>query len=149
MNLVDVIQGRRAAGRVSCALLPHANVASARDLADLAVQAVGLRPLGEHWLEVSESDAEAIAIRLLQRDLASQVEIMPLAEATALATGLLLLVPPPFACFTNGDWADAFRDESDTGEGFSFDPISDATLDAGIVCVGDGCTAIFWVEDEE
>lgn len=152
MNPVEAILARRTAGRVSCALVPHAKGAAPTDLADLAVQSVALRPLGEAWQEISENDAELIATGVLHRDLAYGTEIMPLAEAGDLASALLALVPPPMQCFTNGDWAEAFGDDLESSElleSVGFDPISDATLDAGIVCVGDGVTVVLWVEDED
>ncbi len=30
-----------------------------------------------------------------------------------------------------------------------FSPISDATLDSGVVCLGDGRAALFWVQDDD
>lgn len=155
MNPVEAILARRTAGRVSCALVSHAKAAgpaAPTDLADLAVQSVALRPLGDAWQEISENDAELIATGVLHRDLAHGAEIMPLAEATDLASSLLALVPQPMHCFTNGDWAEAFGDDLESPElleSVGFDPISDATLDAGIVCVGDGVTVLLWVEDED
>jgi hypothetical protein len=152
MNPVEAIRARRNAGRVSCALLKHTNDASATALADRAVQQVGLRALGEGWLEISESDAEAIATGVLHRDLAHGAEMMPLPAAAELAGELLALVTPPVRCFTNGEWAEAFGDDAaslEPLESVGFDPISDATLDAGIVCVGEGVTVLLWVEDED
>lgn len=152
MTPVQAILARRTVGRVSCVIVPHAKSAAPTDLADLAVQSVALRPLGEAWQEISENDAELIATGVLHRDLAHGVEIMPLAEAGELASNLLALVPQPMHCFTNGDWAEAFGDDLESPElleSVGFDPISDATLDAGIVCVGEGATLVLWVEDED
>jgi len=155
MNPVEAIRARRSSGRVSCALLPHPSAASATALADLAVQHLGLRALGDAWLEISERDAECIATGVLHRDLAHSAEIMPLAEAAELAGSLLALVEPPMRCFTNGDWAEAFGDDLESPEplesleSVGFDPISEATLDAGVVCVGEGVTVVLWVEDED
>ena len=111
-----------------------------------------MRPLGEGWLEISESDAERIATGVLHRDLAYGAELIPLAEAEELASALIALVPLPMTCFTNGDWVDAFDADRDSGESLEsvgFDPISDATLDAGIVCVSEEVTLLLWVEDED
>ena len=149
MNAVDATRQHRTSGRVSCVLLPHAGAASATDLADLAVQSVGLRALEDAWLEISESDAESIATGILHRDLAYHTEIMPLALAAELASELLSQVPQPMTCFTNGDWAEAFSENLESLDSVGFDPISDAALDAGIICVGDGVTALLWVEDED
>jgi hypothetical protein len=147
--LTDTIIAKRTSGRVTCALVPQPQWAKSRILADQAVESLGLRALGEGWLEVSESDALRIAAGVLGRDLASNAVIIPSAEAETLVSDLLALVPEPFVCFTNGDWADVFGEESAHANGFSFDPLTDSALDAGIVCVGDGVTAVLWVEDED
>ena len=147
--LTEQIIARRTSGRVTCALVPQPQWAKARLLADQAVESMGLRALGEGWLEVSESDALRIAAGVLGRDLATNAVIIPAADADALVNELLAMVPEPFTCFTNGDWADVFGDDAQQQNGFSFDPLTDSALDAGIVCVGDGVTAVLWVEDEE
>lgn len=152
MHPIETIRSRRTAGRVSCALVPHPVNLAPTDAADRAVQGAGLRPLGEGWLEIRESDAERIATGVLHRDLAYGAELIPLAEAEELASALIALVPLPMTCFTNGDWADAFDADRDSGESLEsvgFDPISDATLDAGIVCVSEEVTLLLWVEDED
>lgn len=147
--LTEQIAERRTSGRVTCALVPQPQWAKSRILADQAVESLGLRALGEGWLEVSESDALRIAAGVLGRDLASNAVIIPAADAESLVSDLLAMVPEPFSCFTNGDWADVFGDESPHANGFSFDPLTESALDAGIVCVGDGVTAVLWVEDED
>ena len=61
--------------------------------------------------------------------------LKPLAkEAEALVNDLLAMVPEPFTCFTNGDWAEVFGEASPQTNGFSFDPLTESALDAGIVC---------------
>ena len=147
--LTETIVARRTSGRVTCVLVPQPQWAKARILADQAVASVGLRALGEDWLEVSESDALRIAAGVLGCDLATNAVIIPAAEADALVSDLLAMVPEPYTCFTNGDWADVFGEESQQQNGFSFDPLTESALDAGIVCVGDGVTAVLWVEDED
>jgi len=147
--LTEQIIARRTSGRVTCVLVPQPQWAKSRILADQAVESVGLRALGEGWLEVSESDALRIAAGVLKRDLGSNAVIVPAAEADELVNELLAMVPEPFSCFTNGDWADVFGEDAQQQDGFSFDPLTDSALDAGIVCVGDGVTAVLWVEDED
>ena len=123
-------------------------VASERHLARIA-QAHGFRALGDARLEISAHDAHAIATALLRRDLAYGEEIMTLAEADDFATGFLDLAPEPHAYFTNGEWSGALEDDGSLETTIGWDPISDATYDAGIVCVGDGVSAILWVQDED
>jgi hypothetical protein len=147
--LTDTIIARRTRGRVTCALVPQPQWAKPRLLADEAVKSLGLGALGEGWQEVSESDALRIAAGVLGRDLATNAVIIPAADAEALVNDLLAMVPEPFSCYTNGDWAEVFGEESPHTNGFSFDPLTESALDAGIVCVGDGVTAVLWVEDED
>ncbi|WP_411281905.1 hypothetical protein [Gemmatimonas sp.] len=147
--LTDQIIARRTSGRVTCVLVAQPQWAKSRLLADQAVESVGFRALGDGWLEVSESDARRIGAGVLGRDLATNAVIIPALEADDLVGELLAMVPEPFTCFTNGDWADVFGDDAPQHDGFSFDPLTDSALDAGIVCVGDGVTAVLWVEDEE
>jgi hypothetical protein len=147
--LTDIIIARRTSGRVTCALVAQPQWAKARILADQAVEGLGLRALGDGWLEVSESDAVRIAAGVLGRDLGSDAVIIPASEAEALVNDLMAMVPEPFSCFTNGDWADVFGEAPPHANGFSFDPLTESALDAGIVCVGDGVTAVLWVEDED
>ncbi|MFN8666869.1 MAG: hypothetical protein U0164_06650 [Gemmatimonadaceae bacterium] len=152
MHPVEAVLKRRTSGRVSCAIVARDPALSPTAAADRAVQGVGLRPLGDGWLEISDTDAEVIATGVLHRDLAYGAEIMPLAQAAELASDLFALVPLPMTCFTNGEWADALGDADDAGEALEsvgFDPISDATLDAGVVCVGEEVTLLLWVEDED
>ena len=131
--LTDTIIARRTSGRVTCALVPQPQWAKARILADQAVEGLGMRALGDGWLEVSESDALRIAAGVLGRDLGSNAVIIPATEADALVS----------------DWADVFGEAPPHANGFSFDPLTESALDAGIVCVGDGVTAVLWVEDED
>ncbi|MEP7096386.1 MAG: hypothetical protein ABI748_01880, partial [Dokdonella sp.] len=118
--------------------------------ADRVATTHNFQPLGDGWLEISAYDARIVAAAVLQRDLAHDAEIMSRAEATELAEAFLDLAPEPHVYFTNGSWADLFDEENkSSSDSVSFDPISNATFDAGVICVGDGVTAILWVEDED
>ena len=149
MNATTQILQRRTAGKTTCATMPIDRSGADFTIADQAVQAHGFRTLGDAWLEISAHDAHAIATSLLHRDLAYGEEIMPLADATELATAFLDLAPEPHTYFTNGEWIGALEDDGSLETTIGWDPISDATFDAGIVCVGDGMTAMLWVEDED
>ncbi|MDQ6612160.1 MAG: hypothetical protein M3Y64_06980 [Gemmatimonadota bacterium] len=150
MNLVTQIIERRSAGRTTCATMPiDAAGAEPATIADRVVQAHGFRELHDGWLAISAADAHAIATALLYRDLAYQTKIMPIAEAADLATQFLDLAPEPHSYFTNGDWTTAIDANHTIATLNGWDPISDATFDSGVVCVGDGVAAILWVEDED
>ncbi|MEO7360968.1 MAG: hypothetical protein ABI120_11600 [Gemmatimonadaceae bacterium] len=149
MNITSRISQRRTVGKTTCATIKLERHGADFAIVDRIAQAHGFRPLGDAWLEVSSHDAQAIATSLLHRDLASGGEIMPLSEADDLATAFLDLAPEPHTYFTNGEWMGALEDDGSLGTTIEWDPISDASYDAGVVCVGDGVAAILWVEDED
>jgi hypothetical protein len=155
MSVTDEIVQRRTAGRTTCATQDaHA---TGRAMADLVVQVHDFRGLGDGWSMISGADALAIVTTLLHRDLASNTELMSLAQASDLATRFFDLVPEPHTYFTNGDWTTSSDPTLDatsasthplaTLEGW--DPISDATYDSGVVCVGEGSAAVLWVEEAD
>ena len=149
MNISTRISQRRSIGKTTCATIAIERHGADHAIADRAAKAHGFRPLGDAWLEISAHDAHAIATSLLHRDLACSEEIMPLAEATELAYAFLDLAPEPLTYYTNGEWIGALQDDGSLGTTVGWDPITDSTYDAGIVCVGDGMTAILWVQDED
>ena len=63
------------------------------------------------------------------------------------------VVPEPHTYFTNGDWTTSSDPASDSTHPLAtlegWDPISDATYDSGVVCVGEGSAAVLWVEEED
>ena len=74
---------------------------------------------------------------------------MPLAEAAELATAFFDLAPEPHSYFTNGEWTHVLDAPDPVATLNGWDPISDATFDAGIICIGDGMAALLWVEVED
>jgi hypothetical protein len=148
MNVISQILQRRSVGRTTCVAMPiNDHGADAFTTLDRVVHAQGLQQLGDGWLAISAADAHAIVTSLLHHDLALQHELMPFARASDLATQFFDLAPEPHEYFTNGDWTVAGDSEPATLT--SWDPISDAAFDSGVVCLGDGVAAVFWVEDED
>ncbi len=148
MNVINRMVQLRDAGHTTCATVDVPAHVDGPSGADLVVQAQGFRGIAPQWDEISASDAHAIVATLLHRDLAYGNEIMPFATAADLATQFFDLVPEPHTYFTNGDWARSAANSAQA-ELSSYNPISDATLDSGVVCLGDGRAALFWVEDED
>lgn len=149
MRLIERILQRRDAGRTTCAVVERRGSDSAAAIVDQVVQAHGFRGIATAWHEISASDAHAIVTALLHRDLAYEEEIMSLTAAADLATEFFDLVPEPHAYFTNGEWTTNHDANHEPAALLSWDPISDAAFDSGVVCLGDGSTALFWIEDEE
>lgn len=148
MNVIDKILTSRRVGHVTCAIMELPRHNTGREAADRVVQAHGLRGIASEWDEVSATDALAISAALLHRDLAYGSELIPLHTATDLVTQFFDQVPEPHTYFTNGEWSIA-PDDSRPASLSSFSPISEATLDAGVVCLGDGRAALLWVQDED
>lgn len=149
MDPIKEIVKRRTAGRTTCVVMAGVNTTNEIAAADHVAQANGFQTLGENWIAISAADAHAIAITLLHLDLAYGEEVMPITVASDLATQLFDGVPEPHSYFTNGDWevAGEATDQPATLRGW--DPISDASFDSGVVCIGDGSAALLWVEDED
>ena len=111
------------------------------------VRGFGFNGLGEHWAEISPSDATAVARHVLRKDLAYGAPLMPEEEATALAQGFVGLFDGTVRCFTNGNSVLPAADPRSVPHSDS--PISAATFDTGVVCLAASRTGILWVEDED
>jgi hypothetical protein len=149
MRVIEEILRLRDTGLTTCAVADLREGEAGPSAVDRIVLAHGFRAITTEWQEISAADAQAIMTTLLHRDLAYDEEIMPLAIASDLATQVLVLAPEPQSFFTNGDWSMNLDGKGSPASLAAFDPISDATVDSGIVCVGDGRAALFWVQDEE
>lgn len=151
MRAIEQILRLRDAGHTTCAIVNASSQPSAKDdatdVADRIVQAHGFQGITDGWIEISANDAHAIITALLHRDLAYGAELMPMATASDLSTQLLDGVPEPHRYFTNGEWTVSESGDEATLHGWN--PISDASFDSGVVCLGDGRAALFWVQDED
>lgn len=149
MGVIQEILRLREPGHTTCAVVDlHAREAGPSAV-DRVVQAHGFRGITTEWLEISAADAHAIVTTLLHRDLAYNEEIMPIESASDLATRFFDLAPEPHSFFTNGEWSRSADAENSPATLHAFDPISDATLDSGVVCLGDGQAALLWIQDDE
>lgn len=150
MKLYSKIIQRRNVGRTTCATTPISEpVADIEMLVNDVARAHGFHPPETGWTLISGADAHAIVTALLHRDLGSQTEIMPVADAADFATQFLDLAPEPHTYFTNATWTTVFDAASPAAVLSSWNPISNAAFDSGVICVGDGVAAILWVEDED
>lgn len=147
MNVIEKILRLRNVGNTMCSMVDQPHSTTGPSAVDHVVQAHGLRGIAADWIEISAADAHAIVTTLLHRDLAFQGEIMPLATASELATQFFDPIPEPHAYFTNAEWTHDDGSELATLHGWT--PISDATFDSGVVCLGDGRAALLWMQDED
>lgn len=128
MAVHDQISAVRDCGRVTC------GSSTATDLEGVA-RAFGLSTAPGTYREIDRATAEARMIDLLQYDLAYDSDLVPHAHAMELARAFLDAVPGA-RFYSNGT-----RQESR--------PATRATFDGGVIAIGDGGSACFWVEDED
>ena len=107
-------------------------------LADLA-RGFGLFEQEDVYVRIGASEAAAIAISILSRDLTYDTEIMDPTRAAALWQQFLLLFDgQTLHLFSNGrsgarQWA----------------PATKSTFDMGVLIVGESSSGCLWVEDED
>jgi hypothetical protein len=110
---------------------------------DAVARHAGLVPTGRTWSELDREAAAAFLTSLLHRSLAYHSELMPAHRAAWLAAQFINSVGTYDARF-------ATNTEGVLGEsGFSWDPATEFTLDAGIVAVGSAGSALYWVGEED
>jgi hypothetical protein len=94
------------------------------------------------YREISESTARAIAMHVLNKDLAYHVEVVPSNEAIELVAQFFeLCYTPEWRFFSNGDFSPK--------AGESWAPATEATIDTGVLIVGSNWSGCLWVEDED
>jgi hypothetical protein len=109
---------------------------------DLFVSQFGYFGLGVRWKEVNQEDAQKILSFIMTKDLAYSVPLMSLEEAENIIVKLFQIFPGHCKFFTNA----SFRNN---GFGISWDSITKATFDTGIIVVNDRRIGILWVQDED
>lgn len=138
------IAEKRKYGFISCAVK---SLAAGADRSDPQFLIAGLlKELGFIPValdEIEDGQARRIFNLILSRDLAYRVEIMSQEEANQLAERFLAFFEPPVRYFTNGYF---------TENPFylrSWDPISKATFDTGVVVLSETRIGLLWAEDED
>jgi hypothetical protein len=120
----------------------------ARQVADDLVRIVGFRTLGTKWRELTPESACAALERVLGRDLAYGVQAMSSSTAQELSREFITLFSGRSFFYTNGDFPppEEYREGGWAG---SWDPVTRATFDTGVVAVGGDHTGLLWIEDED
>jgi hypothetical protein len=92
--------------------------------------------------EIGGSTARAIAVHVLNRDLAYHTEVMPTDDAIELVSLFFeLYCGPSGRFFSNGDFSQK--------PAASWMPATEATFDTGVLIVGSARSGCLWVEDED
>jgi hypothetical protein len=147
--LAESLKRARATGHVTVTLQPRAATMSGGEL-DAFVQGMGLRPLGAAWVPLAREQALALVGQLLRFDLAYHSPAADAPAAAALAERFMAAFGADVLCYTNGTWLEGFQPQGRSAlRGPSWTPLTNATFDAGVVCVDAQMIGIFLVEDED
>jgi hypothetical protein len=119
-----------------------------RQIADALVRTLGLRALGTEWRELTRGNACDVLERVLGRDLAYGGQTMSATTAKELAEEFITLFPDHASFYTNGVFPPR-EDYRDGGWAGSWDPITRATFDTGVIAVGADNVGLLWIEDED
>lgn len=148
--ICDAIARQRKYGHPTCAVDDRATAAdpaSYRAVLDDFVATFGFTGLGDGWIEVSIQTAKTLAREILRKDLAYRIAMMSEDEATLHTERFFALFDASVRYFTNGNLV--VHDADPTEITGSWIPITRATFDAGVVCLGSSRIGILWVEDED
>ena len=145
MGVAEDIIAARDHGAVRCGLSSQRSPA----VPELARE-FGLRDQPSCYKEIDEEAARHLIGLVLQRDLAYNAEVMPGASAVELADRFLAQFGPGTRYFSNGTWHLPSIVRADgVIHGASWDPVTAATFDTGVLAIGPQCSGCLWVEDED
>jgi len=131
------IRAARRFGVIHCGVSARPSPA----LAELATE-FGLAPDLASYEEIDSSAARRLAELVLSEDLAYNAEVMPAARAADLAGRFLAQFGTEgVRYYTNGTFHE--------GRGASWDPVTAATFDTGVLVIGPRSSGCLWVEDED
>jgi hypothetical protein len=140
-ELESDVRRKRRAGVVTMLTMARPAGMASRHVADRLAESAQYSAIGDSWLPLPRDAALQLVHDILARDLAYDDVVMPSTEAQELASRFLAHVGEVAEYFTNGSWL--------TRPDLSWEPLSQATFDAGVVAVGGDSAAMLWVEDED
>ncbi|MEB2185704.1 hypothetical protein VDS18_07285 [Xanthomonas campestris pv. campestris] len=141
MNLFDEIAQVRDAGRMIAMRLEKSF-----SKPEEAAPRFGLLALAEAYEEIPAEEAAAVLANVIHKDMAYGVELVSFERAQKLAKSFLESFPlEGTRYFTNGSFGRP-RGEKNTE---SWWPVTDATLDTGVLVIGQSSTGCLWFTDED
>lgn len=145
MEVSDEIIAARIYGFVRCGVSSQPSP-TVQELA----REFGLRDDPSCYKEIGVSSARRLVRLVLHRDLAYNVEIMSESRAAELTDKFFAQFDPGARYFTNGTFHERPRriNESVTA-GASWDAVTEATFDTGVLTIAPKCSGCLWVEDED
>lgn len=118
---------------------------SAIQLIDNFVQKHGFHVIDKSWVELSWNHAEQTMLSILQRDLAYNMPLLSSEAAKEVMDTFFGYFAPEARYFTNGNLLH-ITPEPLYG---TWQPLTAATFDTGIVCFDPLSIGILWVQDED
>ncbi len=148
-SVCEAVTRQRKYGHATCAVRDRTAVdpGDCHTVLDEFVGSFEFKGLSDGWIQVSIQSAKVIVREVLLKDLAYRVTMMSEDEAALLTDRFFALFDGPVRCFTNGNLV--VQDADPTEVPGSWNPITEATFDAGVVCLGNSRIGILWVEDED
>jgi hypothetical protein len=149
-TVCDAIARQRKYGHLTCTVDDRKAAVDPRGCRvalDEFVSTFGFKALANAWIEISIQAAKTLVREILLKDLAYRIAMMSEEEAALLAESFFALFDDSVRCFTNGNLV--VPDADPTEVPGSWNPITEATFDAGVVCLGHSRIGILWVEDED
>ena len=137
-----IIRARKA-GRTTCRITERpasSQNKSVKAMADEFVESLGFAASGARWKEINAAQAQNIAVIVLHRDMAYRSKAMTSERAKNLGEQFL-------SAFENAQFLTNSVTEADAIK--AWNSITEATFDAGIVCISPTHLGILWVEDED
>ncbi|MGH2416096.1 MAG: hypothetical protein ACRDEA_20880 [Microcystaceae cyanobacterium] len=113
------------------------------EIIDLFVIQLGYSGLGLRWKEVNQQEAQKILNFIMTKDLAYSVQLMTSQEAEKIVIKLFSFFPTDCKFFTNALFTNNYSGMS------TWDSITKATFDTGIMLISDRRIGILWVKDED
>jgi hypothetical protein len=145
MGVAEDIIAARACGSVRCGLSSQAS-STVQELA----REFGLLDEPSCYKEIDKSAALHLIRMVLHSDMAYNTEVMAEARAAELADRFLAQFDQGTRYFSNGTWhlPSVVRPDG-VVSGATWDPVTPATLDTGVLAVGPERSGCLWVEDED
>jgi hypothetical protein len=144
VDVVAEIHAARDGGVVHCGL----SACPAPSVSELAAE-FGLADNPAFYKEIDADAARRLAALVLNQDMAYNSEIVPAARAAELAERFIAQFGTEGVRFyTNGTFHEGQGAKLGSPSA-SWDPVTAATFDTGILAVGPHCSGCLWVEDED
>jgi hypothetical protein len=110
----------------------------------------GLRDEATCYKEIEDTSARRLVQLVLHSDLAYHSEIMSESRAAELTDRFFAQFGPGARYFSNGTFHEEPQWISESVKaGASWESVTEATFDTGVLILAPGCSGCLWVEDED